>query len=114
MASTLYHEIEAHLAALGDDGWSGIFHRAFAGRPWMVETYTGPPWMVRWNNITRFCEEEFGEEAKPFAKPPADGRWYRHRLIVRGWTWVGFEREEDLRKFAKVWALSTYRDPRER
>lgn len=78
-----------------------LMHQVWDGTPWMIDAYTGSCADDRFQEIREWCTAEFGPEAWPIHGKP--GRWYSGGATVFGWTWMGFETEEMMRRFIERW-----------
>lgn len=91
----------------GSDLYQRIASRAFlrdawSGTPWMIEAYTGEIDLCgRYLEVVEWCAREFGPEAGALHGTP--GRWRAGNVTSFGWTWMGFETEEMMRRFAERW-----------
>lgn len=99
MATDLYHRVLTF--DHGDEERNELVKRVWSGTPWMVDAYTDSINSERDRAIVEWCREQFGPEAWPIHGHP--GSWHRGSATIHGWTWIGFDSEDNLRQFEAAW-----------
>lgn len=101
MATELYRDTIAWADRNLDEGGVALQHTVWDGTPWMVDAFTGSIESDRDYEIRKWCNEEFGPEARPIHGIP--GAWHRGVATVNGWTWIGFAEREMMERFVAAW-----------
>lgn len=72
-----------------------LMRDVWGGFPFVFDVFTDRINSDRDHDMRKFCRASFGREA--FLGK--DGVWQRGGATVNGWTWFGFQREEDAQAF---------------
>jgi hypothetical protein len=101
----IYDGIIEHAKNKGDKESLELAHTVWNGTPWVIDVWLGDVDDIGEygdeRRIREWCNHNVGKEAWPIHGKP--GQWYRAGFSVNGWTWIGFDTEENMRLFMQSW-----------
>ena len=87
----------------GDPERNELMGKVWSVTPWMVNARTGSPSDDTFRDIPAWCHRRCGCEAWPIHGLP--GSWQFGSATIFGWTFVGFEKENDMAAFCDAWEV---------
>lgn len=103
MSTDLYERTIAY--DKGDQRGNDLMRKVWESTPWMVDAFTSSCCEARYQEMTGWCRDNYGQDCWPIHGRP--GTWQTGGATVFGWTWFGFATEAQLNKFMAAWPNPT-------